>query len=381
MASGALVSAVDAEEGAHVQFFYSEGLWYDATILKVWHDDDSAHVNLHYRGFGPRRDDWQPLADGNVRWPLAGYDFKVAKNLKLQGSSIGLAKDGKVPQYVVECLLDKRCVGKKRKVQYLVRWEGYGETEDRWLSEKHIADDIIDAYEKPCRGNKRPTRAKKLSVTRQQSAGESEEVQQQRRRDAEAILKCLAVGSATRLRYTSHCKASVELAKFGAFIPGNFIAMHEHLVSLKTTCGVTAEDAVTPIVRVDNGARPADGFTLWSWAILDRLMMDALPKDKRISGTLSYPQTGGNAFLLVPPFEFTWRNYELTVVGHIAALVEDLANPGRVDVSCDDQNFQYMSAWKGEYITGFGVAMARLASTEGAPTVPQWILDSLQAHE
>jgi hypothetical protein len=76
LASAGLVSAEDAKIGAIVQVFWAEGIWYDATIVDVARGEDgSVDVKLHYKGFGKRYDDWQPLHEGSVRWPLTGYDL------------------------------------------------------------------------------------------------------------------------------------------------------------------------------------------------------------------------------------------------------------------------------------------------------------------
>ena len=76
LASAGLVSTEDAKIGAIVQVFWAEGIWYDATIVDVVRrEDGSVDVKLHYKGFGKRFDDWQPLHEGSVRWPVTGYDL------------------------------------------------------------------------------------------------------------------------------------------------------------------------------------------------------------------------------------------------------------------------------------------------------------------
>ena len=71
------------------------------------------------------------------------------KERKRHKSAIGLKKSGKVAQYAVETLLDKRVVG--AVTQYLARWDGYGEEDDAWISAEDISDDLIDEYEPPRR--------------------------------------------------------------------------------------------------------------------------------------------------------------------------------------------------------------------------------------
>ena len=47
-------------------------------------------------------------------------------------------------QYAVEAILDHRKVGRSR--QFLVHWEGYSDTEDSWVKERDIDEDMVRAY-------------------------------------------------------------------------------------------------------------------------------------------------------------------------------------------------------------------------------------------
>ena len=56
-----------------------------------------------------------------------------------------------MPEYDVERLIDRREFnrGRKRVLQYLVRWQGFGAHEDQWVDERHIfAKDLVDDYER-----------------------------------------------------------------------------------------------------------------------------------------------------------------------------------------------------------------------------------------
>jgi len=51
--------------------------------------------------------------------------------------------------FVVEKLMGERYygTGAKRRKQFLVRWEGFGDAENTWEDEEHILDDdLIDSY-------------------------------------------------------------------------------------------------------------------------------------------------------------------------------------------------------------------------------------------
>jgi hypothetical protein len=60
-------------------------------------------------------------------------------------------------QYLVETLLDKRI--SRGRVEYLVRWQGYGPEDDMWRPARDIEQSLIDAYEASHHGAL-PTRTK-----------------------------------------------------------------------------------------------------------------------------------------------------------------------------------------------------------------------------
>jgi hypothetical protein len=51
-------------------------------------------------------------------------------------------------QFIVERLVRKRIrrAGKRKSVQYLVKWTGYPEDENTWEDETDIHDDLIKAF-------------------------------------------------------------------------------------------------------------------------------------------------------------------------------------------------------------------------------------------
>src|SRR5205085_9370673 len=62
------------------------------------------------------------------------------------------AVDPEDNQYSVECLLGHhipRLGGRNRRkvIQYLVKWEGYGSEHNSWINETDIHEDLIKAYE------------------------------------------------------------------------------------------------------------------------------------------------------------------------------------------------------------------------------------------
>ena len=80
MASTLLEPAGASVKGALVQVLEVEPYWYNAKILDVRGEGDAIDVKVHYDGYKKRYDEWVPLADGRVRWPLAGYDITVAES-------------------------------------------------------------------------------------------------------------------------------------------------------------------------------------------------------------------------------------------------------------------------------------------------------------
>ena len=59
-------------------------------------------------------------------------------------------------QYLVEALLDKRV--SRRRVEYLVRWKGYGPEEDMWRPASDIEQSLINEYEASHHGQLPTTR-------------------------------------------------------------------------------------------------------------------------------------------------------------------------------------------------------------------------------
>ena len=50
-------------------------------------------------------------------------------------------------EYEVERILDSRCVGRGRHLEYLVRWKGYSEADDSWEPRQNIhAPDLLQQF-------------------------------------------------------------------------------------------------------------------------------------------------------------------------------------------------------------------------------------------
>ena len=47
-------------------------------------------------------------------------------------------------QYIVECLRERR--NRRRMVEYLVKWQGYGEADNSWVKETDIHPGLIEDF-------------------------------------------------------------------------------------------------------------------------------------------------------------------------------------------------------------------------------------------
>ena len=69
------------------------------------------------------------------------------------------------PEYEVETLLGSRCKGRGRKLEYLVRWKGWGPAHDSWEPKENLhADDLVQEFHR-----REPAAIRRVTLGRQES--------------------------------------------------------------------------------------------------------------------------------------------------------------------------------------------------------------------
>ena len=109
--------------GARLQACDRVGNWYPADVVAERGEGELREVQVHFLGFSKSQDEWIGAASGKLV-PL-GQETPDT--------------------YLVERILRKRRRG--GRVEYFVRWEGYGTEDDSWEPADNVSDDLIEDFE------------------------------------------------------------------------------------------------------------------------------------------------------------------------------------------------------------------------------------------
>jgi len=192
---------------------------------------------------------------------------------------------------------------------------------------------------------------------------ESDEVAEQRVRDAAEILDDFAVVAGIRLKRSPTCASEVKLYTVKPFNCGTFNGLREFFMRAYKRLPTHEADptrdgdlAVTPISSHRRGKHPVDTFSVMDDELVNHILGDAA----------CIKQFNNTCVKLVPPFDFFLHgklnesgdlisSKELVVKGHVCALVEDHEPPCLPIFRLDDEAFEYPSTDRAAY----KLAMAR----------------------
>tara|TARA_B110001450_G_scaffold235883_1_gene240922 strand:+ start:150 stop:1055 length:906 start_codon:yes stop_codon:yes gene_type:complete len=230
------LKAAEAAEGLHIQTKCADGIWYDASIIKVHRGNGPTRIIAKYRG---KWRGWKPkdlIVDAGItsrrfRLPLSKSELEDEHGIHQYGAERWALRlpDGSWP---VERII------RKRGGKCLVRWQGFDSKDDSWEPPCTISDDLLAEYEEArCEKGKPPPIVRTPFTLERCKKKECAEVQAVRVDDARRDLLAWVLEWLSELRRKSEPAADVRLAKHSRPVsPAAFVALREVLLEYARKC-------------------------------------------------------------------------------------------------------------------------------------------------
>ena len=118
--------------------------------------DGKTHYLIKWVGCDEAENSWVASSELE-RYGVAAIELAASFEAgQVEDEDAELAED----EFVIDKLIGRRYAPKSGRLEYLVRWLGYGEEEDEWQEAGGLAQDLRAAYDASLRVSTRPQRGR-----------------------------------------------------------------------------------------------------------------------------------------------------------------------------------------------------------------------------
>ncbi len=377
MEPGELLQLDDVTVGMKLQAKDAKNNWYDALVKKVDVERGAQVSWTRYKRSPPQ---WCAAGEhGQLRVPISESELTQEHEMTGYGDTTGRIGD---QTYEVDAIIKKRHA--RGRIQYRVRWMGWGPEYDEWRPESDISDELVEAYEdEQIAAARRAARAKKMQKkqpwTVQATKAERSPIYEQRVVDAAHDFKFLAIDAAAAVHGKTQPRSEVRFSVLRPAPPFKMVGMHgraEQVARDDLELPGRVADYVGPITSFKKGAHPVDFFSIASLDVVERMVAGVTEQSTELTdGGVLALQRNHTAMMLAPPWDVHARRKDdkpfeptdIFVTGHRVALLEKTQADGtvKIELGLDEDRFNYDADTRRAYKEGFLKALTRLQKRAG----------------